>query len=100
GGTFGEAALGGTDVVAEAGEHHLVGGVVVRDGDGEPLEARSMTLPSRLWPMTATILPRPTGTASCMRRPRSRTMRTASPSGMTPAATRPVYSPRLWPPKR
>src|SRR5207249_6059351 len=35
---LGEAALSGADVVHEAGEHHLLRGVVVRDRHGEPLE--------------------------------------------------------------
>ena len=41
--------------------------------------------------------PCPTGTASCMKRPRSTTSLTASPNASASAHTSAVYSPRLWP---
>ena len=43
------------------------------------------------------MAPVPTGTASCMYRPRRRTMRTASAKAKVPAATCAEYSPRLCP---
>ena len=48
-------------------------------------------------PSTAAIAPVPSGTASCIRRPRSRTRPAASCSDSAPAQTRAEYSPRLWP---
>ncbi len=48
-------------------------------------------------PMTAAIAPCPTGTASCMKRPRRLTSTTASSSVSAPAATRAAYSPSEWP---
>ena len=52
-----------------------------------------------LAPITAAIAPRPSGTASCMKRPRACTSRTASSNRARPSRSRParVYSPRLWP---
>jgi hypothetical protein len=43
------------------------------------------------------MAPTPSGTASCMNRPRARTARTASPRESAPAATSAEYSPREWP---
>ena len=57
--------------------------------------ARATSPASR--PITAAIAPRPTGTASCMNRPRRRTIRTASAKSNVPAHTCAEYSPRLWP---
>ena len=48
-------------------------------------------------PRRAAIAPVPTGTASCMYRPRRRTIRTASAKSRVPATTCAEYSPRLWP---
>ena len=45
----------------------------------------------------AAIAPSPTGTASCMYRPRRFTVRSASAKDSVPAATCAEYSPRLWP---
>ena len=45
--------------------------------------------------MIAAIAPRPSGTASCMKRPRACTVRTATSKLMAPLATNAVYSPRL-----
>ena len=45
----------------------------------------------------AAIAPVPTGTASCMYRPRRRTSASASANANVPAATFAEYSPRLWP---
>jgi hypothetical protein len=43
----------------------------------------------------AAIAPSPTGTASCMYRPRRFTVRSASAKDSVPAATCAEYSPRL-----
>ncbi len=43
------------------------------------------------------MAPTPAGTASCMRRPRSRTRRTAVEKDSDPAATLAEYSPSEWP---
>ena len=50
-----------------------------------------------LTPRMAAMAPTPTGTATCMARPRSRTVATAAPKVRAPAATRALYSPREWP---
>ena len=48
-------------------------------------------------PNSAAIAPTPGGTAACISRPRSRTMRSASAKSSAPAATSAEYSPRLCP---
>ncbi|MNE41626.1 hypothetical protein D3C80_1357060 [compost metagenome] len=48
-------------------------------------------------PRIAAMAPCPAGTASCMSSPRRLTSFTASPRLRLPAATRALYSPRLWP---
>ena len=48
-------------------------------------------------PIIAAIAPTPVGTASCIYRPRLRTVRTASAKFSVPAATWAEYSPRLCP---
>ena len=48
-------------------------------------------------PKIAAIAPTPCGTADCMSSARRRTSLTASAKSNAPAATRAVYSPRLWP---
>jgi hypothetical protein len=45
----------------------------------------------------AAMAPWPAGTASCMKRPRRLTVRTASANSRTPAATLAEYSPSEWP---
>jgi hypothetical protein len=52
---------------------------------------------ARSRPRIAAIAPTPAGTASCMNRPRARTVRTASARLKVEAATCAAYSPSEWP---
>src|SRR5262245_44671210 len=64
-----------------------------------PSDALSQTVctSARSNPSNATTAPTPTGTASCIYRPRLRTNAAASPKLNAPAATNAEYSPKLWP---
>ena len=59
--------------------------------------AHNATTASSSRPMIAAMPPSPSGTASCMNRPRAETARTASTKSSAPNATSAEYSPRLWP---
>ena len=73
----------------------------IKIGGGKDLSRRTLLTKSfnlsLSIPRTAAIAPSPTGTASCINRPRRRTIRTASGKARAPEATRALYSPRLWP---
>ena len=60
-----------------------------------PLSWHARATTSSSAPRIAAMLPVPTGTASCISRPRSRTIETASGNPSVPAATLAEYSPRL-----
>ena len=87
--------------VRVARDHDLPGRVQVRRRHdlppSAPPRAQARATPSASSPRIAAIAPSPTGTASCMYRPRRRTVRRASAKDSVPAATCAEYSPRLWP---
>ena len=82
------------------GNHDLSGRVEIRRAsrlDLRPLPRTRARRPSASRPRIAAIAPSPTGTASCMYRPRRLTVRRASAKDNVPAATCAEYSPRLCP---